>query len=669
MRQALVAEDARTLRILKARQLFFQRGDLPGELLSTEVLRSWQRCHRSGIETAVRGVAADPVAEQVLKQEQDRSRSLISYALPVMEHVYEHIHDSGCVVVLADSNGLLLHSLGDPDFVSRAQRVALQPGSSWDESVRGTNAIGTALVEERPLEVFGAEHFLDHNGFLTCSSAPLRDSYGNVIGVLDISTDFRRYQPHTFGLVRMSAQMVERRLFDFEQSRQILVCFHSRDDYLGTLGEGVLAVNGDGFISAVNVSGLELLGLRRQEVMNRDFSVIFEGVLGRLVDQARREPERPIALRTREGKTFYVRLRGNLPAVGAGGRVIGVAEEPIRPVRLPEVQPAEPAEITLESLCTGDPRIQAAVDRARRVIGRDIPILIQGESGAGKEIFAKAFHNSSPRRDRPFVALNCAAIPENLIESELFGYQGGAFTGARKEGAVGKIQQAHGGTLFLDEIGDMPLALQARLLRVLQERCVTPLGSGKTIPVDIALVCATHRRLRDEVARGAFREDLYFRLNGLSVTLPPLRERADLRQLVHNIIGAEAEGRAVQVSESTMRLFEAYPWPGNIRQLTSVLRVALALLDDDESEINECHLLEDLLEAASDAPIVAPMAEMPASAAMVRPLMPGGEMVSLEEMERQAIQRTLEAVGGNISAAARKLGISRNTLYRRLGQL
>ncbi len=661
MRRVPAAEDARTLRIHEARNLFFQRGDLPADLLTNTVLSSWQRCQRAGIESSDRMSVIDPVAQQVLNQERERSRVLLAYAQPVMEYVYEHIHDSGSLVVLADSNGLLLQCVGDPDFVSRAERVSLQPGASWDESVRGTNAIGTALIEERSLEVFGGEHFLDNNSFLTCSSAPLRDSFGNVIGVMDISGDCRRYQPHTFGLVRMSAQMVERRLFDFEQGRQILVCFHPREEYLGSLGEGVLAVNGDGFVSAINSAGLELLGLRRHDVVNRDFSVIFEGALASLIDQARREPDRSAMLRSREGKVLSVRLRGTLPPT-ASSRVINEA-----PARLGSPRDATPGgegEVTLESLCTGDPRLQAAVERARRVIGRDIPILIQGESGAGKEIFAKALHNSGPRRERPFIALNCAAIPENLIESELFGYQGGAFTGARKEGAIGKIQQAHGGTLFLDEIGDMPLALQARLLRVLQERCVTPLGSGKTIPVDISLVCATHRRLRDEVARGLFREDLYFRLNGLSVTLPPLRERADLRQLVHNIIAIESRDRVLQIAESTMRLFESYPWPGNLRQLTSVLRVAIALLNDDESEINESHLLEDLLEVADDLEVstILPQAVGRGSAS-------SGDMGSLEEMERQAIQRTLEALGGNISAAARKLGISRNTLYRRLGQL
>jgi transcriptional regulator with PAS, ATPase and Fis domain len=279
-------------------------------------------------------------------------------------------------------------------------------------------------------------------------------------------------------------------------------------------------------------------------------------------------------------------------------------------------------------------------------------------------MFAKAFHNSGPRQGLPFVALNCASIPETLIESELFGYQGGAFTGARKEGAPGKIQQAHGGTLFLDEIGDMPLNLQARLLRVLQERCVTPLGSTRAIQVDISLVCATHRKLREEVARGTFREDLYYRLNGLSVTLPPLRDRTDIRAMVSKLAASEAasRGEAVKFSEGALQAIENYGWPGNIRQLFNVIRVAIALLDDNETTITETHLPEELFEvmpvAAGNAPAFDPWAAAPLEGAS-----------SLDEISRQAALRTLEAAGGNISAAARQLGISRNTLYRKLGRM
>ena len=332
----------------------------------------------------------------------------------------------------------------------------------------------------------------------------------------------------------------------------------------------------------------------------------------------------------------------------------------------------------LDSYGQGDMRMTTAALKARKIIGRDIPLLIEGETGTGKEMFARACHVSGPRRDKPFIAVNCAAIPEGLIESELFGYHEGAFTGARKKGNLGKILQADGGTLFLDEIGDMPINLQARLLRVLQEREVVPLGAAKAQPVDIVLVTATNRRLRDEVAEGTFREDLYYRVNGLRITLPPLRERTDLAAITRTLINDEAgPGRKVGISKEVLELFSAYRWPGNIRQMRSVLRTALALLDDGD-ELQLEHLTEDLLEylpqAGKPAATLPCMSNTPCPPGRACSLtVPCGEpppgITNLAEIERAAIKRTLENHGGNVSAAARHLGISRNTLYRKLGRL
>jgi transcriptional regulator with PAS, ATPase and Fis domain len=272
--------------------------------------------------------------------------------------------------------------------------------------------------------------------------------------------------------------------------------------------------------------------------------------------------------------------------------------------------------------------------------------------------------------------VNCAAIPENLIESELFGYVGGAFTGARREGGVGKLQLAHGGTLFLDEIGDMPLAMQTRLLRVLQERSVTPIGSTKSIPVDISLVCATHRALREAVAAGEFRDDLYYRINGLTVTLPPLRERSDIRPLVHAILEdelTEVKRSGVSIGEEVMRFFESYAWPGNIRQLHNVVRLAVALMDDDEAELLPVHLPEDLFgpEPFEHVPprVRAEPATAPVAPEAMEPAATMSEARSLDEIKLDAIASVMREVGGNISAAARRLGVSRNTLYRKLGRM
>lgn len=661
MSQLSVSMASHGQRLQEARQRFFSQGDAPLDLIDRTILRSWQRCCRSGLESQSAWRDGNIISQQMLKEELERNRVMIAHAQPVMEHVYEHIRHSGSMVILADAYGLLLQCVGDVEFINQAERVALQPGASWDEALRGTNAIGTALADLASVEVSGAEHFFDHNSFLTCSAAPLTDPQGRLLGILDISGDYRAYQRHTLGLAKMSAQIIEKRIFESTHAQDILVFFHPRAEYLGSLYEGLMAVSQDGRVVAINRAGLDLLGLGREEVVRRDFSSLFEIPLGGLVDRNRREMQVNCLAGSAGGKPFALRVRGDFPLQSSLGRVV-VDSAPMSRSTRARTAATESNTLTLDSLGTGDQNLQMAIDKAKRILGRDIPILVQGESGAGKEMFAKAFHNSGPRSEGSFVALNCAAIPESLIESELFGYQGGAFTGARKEGAVGKIQQAHGGTLFLDEIGDMPLHLQARLLRVLQERSVTPLGSSKAIPVDISLICATHRRLKEEVARGNFREDLYYRLHGLSVTLPTLRERTDLQQLVHKLVRAEVGGsREIGVSEAAMRAFQSYNWPGNLRQLNNVIRVAIALLDDGDTMIDTPQLPDELFEGNPQV-----VSDIGAPAVAAAPLSTGG---SLEEVEQQAILRMLDAMGGNISAAARKLGISRNTLYRKIGRL
>ena len=329
----------------------------------------------------------------------------------------------------------------------------------------------------------------------------------------------------------------------------------------------------------------------------------------------------------------------------------------------------------LAFLQTGDPQIEAVVGKVRRVLNRDIPILILGETGTGKELLARAIHQDSDRAKQAFVAVNCASIPESLIEAELFGYEEGAFTGAKRKGSHGRIVQANGGTLFLDEIGDMPASLQARLLRVLQERSVTPLGSHKVIPVDIAVIGATHRRLREMIEQGAFREDLYYRLNGLSVRMPPLRERLDLPAVAQRILLAESPQHTPEISPSVMALFMQYAWPGNVRQLTNVLRTA-AVMAAGESHINESHLPDDFLEdvqrpepaGRSGRPVAAEAAPGPGSpSAPSTPVdTPDNQAGTLQEAEIAMIQKVLDAVGGNISEASKRLGISRNTIYRKL---
>ncbi|MBL8443262.1 MAG: sigma-54-dependent Fis family transcriptional regulator [Zoogloeaceae bacterium] len=675
--------ETRAQRFLVSRREFFERGDCPEDGVGSLIMRSWQRCRDRGLNHSAKG-EADAAGRASLSESRERNALILEQASGVMEHVFEQIRSSGSLVILSDPEGCIIHSLGDPDFVDRANRVALQPGACWNEALRGTNAIGTAIAEKRPVEVLGLEHYLEGNGFLSCSAVPVMAADGSLCGVLDISSDHRVHQRHTLGLVKLSVQLLEKRLFESAYSGGILVAFHERPEYLGSLQEGVIALSPDGELLGANTVARDWLTARVCEGDAIGFNTIFAQGFRRIIDKASSAPSTMLKLSMRRGGDLYVQVRSMRPLVVPisrdanddrdAGRLPRVGSDAAQPGRQTE---ARGARITLESLATGDPALGRALDRARRVQGKDIPLLVQGESGVGKELFAQAFHNSGPRASGPFVALNCAAVPETLIESELFGYVGGAFTGARREGAMGRIQQAHGGTLFLDEIGDMPLGMQARLLRVLQERRVTPVGSLKSIPVDIALVCATHRILSDAVANGTFREDLYYRVNSLTVCLPPLRRRTDIRVIVRRILASEAAdagGREVTIGDEVMRFFERHSWPGNIRQLQNVIRVAVALLDPDEDEILPIHLPEELFasDPADDRKMGDPVQQQPEAfpepqAAGIAVAMVRG--TRLDQVELDAINAVMREVGGNVSAAARVLGVSRNRLYRKLGRL
>jgi transcriptional regulator with PAS, ATPase and Fis domain len=307
----------------------------------------------------------------------------------------------------------------------------------------------------------------------------------------------------------------------------------------------------------------------------------------------------------------------------------------------------------LDRLDTGDRQMRSVIDRIKKVLSRDIPILIEGETGTGKELLAKAIHEATGRKGL-FVAINCASIPEGLIEAELFGYEEGAFTGARRNGVPGKILQANGGTLFLDEIGEMPLSLQARLLRVLQEREIVPLGSAKGASVDIAIISATNRKLRDRVDAGDFREDLYYRLNGLRVNLPPLRERTDMDSLILGILHEECDS-PVSLHRETIALFKQHPWRGNVRQLRNVLRVALAFIEDNPV-IRGHHLPDDFVEEFQ---------RNPQTSGAIRPKGTARIMDAESDLIRQALQEH----EGNMARAAKQLGIGRATLYRKVHKL
>lgn len=625
-------------------------GGTPQEMYA----RSWVRC--------VNDYGLDPskpreprsVDPEELRSRTEKLGELVTCAKLEMANLYQQLADSESAVVLTDGDGVIISLVGDPGFTRAAARHGLREGAIWSEEEQGTNGMGTCLKERSPIVVHRAQHFLARNTDLTCTAAPIFNSKGELAAVLDLSSQSRLAQQHSIVLVNMSAQMIENRSFLVEHKQDYVIRFHSRPEFVYTLHEGELALSAEGKVLAANRSALIQLGVARYEdIAGAEVGTLFNTSLPDLIGRCVKSSFHPV------------------PLYGArqGSRFFAVAQQPARLVQqfrdAVERHVAQrsvggpPPESRLNELEFGDERMASNVRCAMRVLNRNIPILLFGETGSGKEWFAKAMHGSSARAAGPFIAVNCASIPDTLIESELFGYKSGAFTGASREGRRGKIIQANGGTLFLDEIGDMPLHLQARLLRVLEEREVVPLGAEVPIPVDIQLISATHRNLQDMVARGEFREDLYYRLQGISLTLPPLRVRSDKRTLIERAVEQEAEaGHEIRIESAAMRVLENYAWPGNMRQLRNVIRTALALAESNVLTVRD--LPPELLQGV-DEPV--PLATAPLQ------FPPQLNLNTLESAEREALIEALERHRWNITALAQELDTSRNTIYRKMKRL
>jgi transcriptional regulator of acetoin/glycerol metabolism len=610
-----------------ARRRFFDTGDSPRGLVPDMILDSWRRCALLGLSAELRP-RVEPMTARELTELGDRYEVLRRVCRPELESLYADAHGTGSIVTLASPEGLVLDALGSADFLDKASRVALRPGVAWGESSTGTNAIGTAIVERRAVEVRGGEHYFAPHRILSCSAAPIIDPFGRLAGVLDLSGESSVHHMHALGMVRFAVDHIEHRLFAASAHQYpTLLRLHSDPALLGTAREGLLAFK-DHRLVAANRYAMELFGLSWDELGRRRYDELLASALPR--------PGETAILRDRVGSTLHAR--------------VDHPSEPRRATSAPALRgrpTTSPATaITLRSLQPAfDAHTRTQLERATRLLDAEVPVLLHGETGAGKEVFARELHRRSARAGGQFVAVNCAAIPEGLIEAELFGYVGGAFTGARKEGAAGVLREAHGGVLFLDEIGDMPLALQSRLLRVLQEHEVAPLGGGRAVSVDFAVVCATHCELERAVGEKRFRADLYYRIAQHTVHLPALRDIADRSGLIRNFWGQLGGGAGGPVlSAAVVECLAASAWPGNFRQLMGVLR-SLQVLAVPGAMVGLDDLPDELRR-----PAPAPLADGAA----------------LSEIERGAMEQALEACEGNMSAAARRLGISRSTLYRRL---
>lgn len=615
--------------------------------------QSWARCRILGHDPK-RTPSVVVVQREDLERRVARNRDLLTVAMPILHELQALVEALGFVTLLTDNEGIILEMLAGGKLRDAGLEGNLQVGGIWREEEAGTGAIGLALRFGQPVQVVGAEHYFGKDHDLTCSAAPIFNHDGRLLGILNMSGPSEEAHLHTLGIVVVASNAITNQLSIEEDHRQIWLANEYLKTVINSISDGVVAIDSKGCIKEINSEAASILttetllarGKNIQEFVGKQplfMKVVADG-----------KPVTDIET-TMETKRGYIHCHVSaMPICLADGRVVGAVatlKEMKKLQRVVNQITGAEARFTFENIIGESSAMQRAVHLAQ-VAARNIhTVLIQGESGTGKELFAQAIHNAG-HANQPFIAVNCAAIPETLIESELFGYEGGAFTGANRNGRPGKFELANDGTIFLDEIGEMPLNVQTVLLRVLQERSVVRIGGLRSTPINVRVIAATSKDLALEAAKGNFRQDLFYRLNVFEIHIPPLRDRIEeVTQLVDHLVATISArfGKSVAgVSLPVMKRLRSYHWPGNVRQLENVVERAISLVDGDI--IEEQHL-PDFLHVDPRVP----------AGGFPR----DGRPSNIEHIEKKAI---LEAVRqfGERQTAARSLGISRSTLYRRL---
>jgi sigma-54 dependent transcriptional regulator, acetoin dehydrogenase operon transcriptional activator AcoR len=554
--------------------------------------------------------------------------------LAEMHSLHQQIAGSNFMIAFATPEGILLDFVSDRSFEDASGAASIRPGSVWSEEFCGTNGLGTAAHLKRQIVVHGGEHFFSRYNNLTCTASPIFAPDGSLAGILDASSDCLSRQTHTQALVGMAATQIENGLFREKNRGNMLIAFHNRGEYLHTISAGLLAVDKEGGILAANRAARILLhGL--PTAPGCKFSDVFRTKFSTFVDEGRRHEKQK--LHDEVGSQFVATIEN--------AREFPMAQ----PISKPRI--AQPPAIATQFVST-DPAIAKVVRQVQTAALRKMPVLIRGETGTGKEQLARHAHVASGRKGA-FVAVNCAALPESLIEAELFGYADGSFTGARKGGSIGLFREADGGTLFLDEIGDMPVALQAVLLRFLDDWTIRPVGGSARV-VDVLLVSATNSNLDEAITRGRFRSDLLFRLNTLEVTLPRLSERSDFGDIARHLI--KLIDPNIELTQSAIDRLSQFEWPGNIRELRNVM---------SRLSLNETSSLIDV--AVVNAMVPQALNEHHSHAnTIAEKLLSDHLKDNLHDVQLAQVLAVYAETGKNISKTARKLGVSRNTIYRTL---
>lgn len=638
---------------------FTETGMIPSSLRK-EIRDSWLRSVDKGIDPFNKELKLEVLGKEQLKERKELLKNAFPIIRDHMNNIYNFTKNTGYLVSFTDSEGYLLEVFGDERVVEEFKnRFNYYPGVKWDQQKTGTNSSCLAIKEKKPVQVVGAEHYCQLLHEWTCSAAPIEITSGEVIGVLNLSGLNFSAHTHTLGMVVTAAEAIKSQLDLKKLNQELKEKNRLEDAIIESISEGILFIDGDGIIKFMNKAGARTLKVDHKDVVGKHVTEIvdFKPVILDVLETGKGYVDKEFFLRSHGKLLHFVKTTTVLK--DEAGKIKGVLDtfrEIKRIQKMVNVMTGAQATFSFSDIIGESECIERSKQLAKLAAESDSNVLIEGETGTGKELFAQAIHRASSRREGPFLAINCAALPNRLIESELFGYVEGAFTGAKKGGRPGKFELANGGTIFLDEIGEMPINMQVKLLRVLQEQKIMRIGGSEFIPIDVRIIAATNKDLSKEVANNNFRHDLYYRLNVLNIYIPPLRERGnDIEILANHFLKVFSEKLNKKITGFTaeaINYYKKYHWPGNVRELENyVERLVNFCKTDWISRDAICRLQQNQTNNDTNDQQIQ---------ATVKKIIP------LKEKERDYIKEVVAACNNNISRASRLLQVSRTTIYNQI---
>ena len=612
--------------------------------VSEIIKESWERCRAFGVdrEHGKGKRVSEPEMDEIFK----KNEGLMSVAIPLMKRMYQVVKGSGFSVMLTDGNGYVLETIGDEEIMKKAEELNFLKGAIWTEEAVGTNAIGTAIHIDQPLQTIGTQHYCKTQHSWTCSAAPIHDEKGNVIGCIDMSGESGKAHIHTLGMVITAAYSIESHMEIIRSNTLINATFSSINDGMIILDENMK-------ISRLNEQACEILGYSSQELTKKDMNLITKDRELKSEISAIDEYYQNLdyAIYTRDGKMIKCIIKA-VP-VKSSGKSMGtvITFKPSSQInKIVNKVAGYKAVYRFRDIVTNDRKMKETISYARKIADTDCSVMITGESGTGKELFAQAIHNHSYRAEEPFLAINCALIPGELIESELFGYEKGAFTGADKSGRPGKFEIADGGTVFLDEIGEMPLEMQSKLLRFLDNKKINRIGASYEKTVDVRIIAATNRDLLEEISKNNFRLDLYYRLSVMNIEIIKLDDRKEDIELLARYFTEklnEAHDKKKTLSSWYIDSLKSRSWKGNVRELQNVVFRDYYLCESNELTVSSGEMIMNDLEPEKQKNVPS-------------------EIIDIGQAEAANIMTVLSSCGWDVQRAAEIFGMSRATLYRKM---